>query len=862
MRIKSSSLLNIRYGVLRRISLLSSTVIIFSIIGYLLYFTQSKIDSIATYEDGFIEAYIFNAKVKHLEFMNALEKANAGVVLNYNDIRRTHEQFHTSIKKVLEDECYNFLSANVATQIKVQSLESYLTWMSSLITLDNEDFRVQLPRITQEARIISNDMFLLTKASETHFENIHEATETDVKESFWNIFLLTSILLLIVLVFTFILARLTRINRERFISNKYANGRMKAILSSSLDAILAINPSGKIIEFNGAAAQLFGYSQEEAIGSHMADLIVPDHLREAHEQAMQRYLETREKRVVGKGRVRLEGKHKNGKVFPIEISISSAIGAEDEIFVSYIRDISKELEYENELRKARDAAIAGEKSKSKLLAVMNHEMRTPLNGILGTMELLNDTDLSTQQKRYLRIMGKSGNLLLSHVNDVLDISRLEAGIMEINTSIFDLNTLITDLIESQSTIAKKKNITLNFLPAVSGQMLVSSDPMRVRQILMNLLGNALKFTQSGSISVELEVLQDGRSIEMRVIDTGIGINEQDIDNIFDDFTTLDSSFGRRAEGTGLGLGIARRIVNTMNGEMGVESEEGEGSMFWVRLPIFMEEDYTIIEQNSAAAKSGHKKQQETQTQTFDILIIEDNEINRLVARDFLEADNHRISEAHNGSEGVKMAHKTKFDLILMDISMPEMDGVEATHAIRSGDGVSRMTPIFALTAHASEEDEARFIKAGMERVIVKPVTKKSLQNAMRALGRQRTQHKKTERDANATSGLVDLQNILEFRNDLSEEKFQSIFEKFITEMDADTEEMLQASHAELTGDALAKQAHRLAGSAASFGAFKLRQKLNTIEVKAKANPNMNFAPLVQEMHETWLATRQILYKLF
>ena len=440
-----------------------------------------------------------------------------------------------------------------------------------------------------------------------------------------------------------------------------------------------------------------------------------------------RYAATRDKRVVDQGLVQLEAMNKDENVFPVELSISSADSGGGEIFVSYIRDISTRVADQTELVEARDKALAGEKAKANFLAVMSHEMRTPLNGLLGSLQLMVGTELNGKQAKFVDVMRTSGQMLLEQVNNVLDISRADAGKVEKFEQPFEMSKLVDEVVTSLKPMALERGNALSVnLTAVDvdGAM---GDKARLSQILVNLVGNALKFTENGSVEIEAERHTGSDLVEFRVIDNGIGIPNERQQTIFEDFVTLDTSFTRKVEGTGLVLGIVRRLVTILGGEIGLESETGMGSVFWVRIPM--------------ARVQSVKKPEQVDTETgndeyvhgkYSVLIVEDNEINRLIAREMLQGLGCVVAEAIDGQAGVECASVQPYDLIFCDISMPRMDGIEATQQIRHGMGPNAKTPIIALTAHALPADIAKFRAAGMNEVIVKPLTIESLQNVLEA----------------------------------------------------------------------------------------------------------------------------------
>jgi signal transduction histidine kinase len=383
-------------------------------------------------------------------------------------------------------------------------------------------------------------------------------------------------------------------------------------------------------------------------------------MRDAHRAGMKRYAETREKRVLDQGLVQLEAVNSDGQIFPVEPSISTAKTDGGEIYVSYIRDISKRVAAQNELVDARDKAVAGEKAKANLLAVMSHEMRTPLNGLIGSLQLLDGTSLSDRQKKFVDVMKTSGQMLLEHVNNVLDISRVDAGKVEKFEQNFDVPEAVNEVVESLKSTASERGNTLSFEVTRDDIGTAFGDKARLTQILVNLIGNALKFTENGRVQVEVERDPNSDVVEFRVIDNGIGIPEDQRQQIFEDFVTLDSSFTRAVEGTGLGLGIVRRLVAILDGEIGVESEAGEGSVFWVRLPL-----KPVSLKPKTTKQTGDTLTKAVDQSGASFLIIEDNEINRLVAREMLAQMGYISFEANDGQEGVEAADRQAFDLIFL-----------------------------------------------------------------------------------------------------------------------------------------------------------------------------------------------------
>ncbi|CAK4068045.1 response regulator [Vibrio sp. 16] len=371
-----------------------------------------------------------------------------------------------------------------------------------------------------------------------------------------------------------------------------------------------------------------------------------------------------------------------------------------------------------DLNTARADAEQASSSKSRFLASMSHEIRTPMNGVLGILNILEETNLTKEQQKLVNTATESGHFLLSVINDILDFTRMESNTLILENRPFDLHRCITSVTDSFYPTARAQGLVLHCYIEPAVPVMVLGDKNRVKQILLNLIGNAVKFTHEGSIRIHVSSIASESShatIKCKISDTGIGISKNAIDYLFDEFTMVDQSYSRSKEGSGLGLAICKRLCNLMDGDVNVQSEPDVGSTFAFTIQL------ELADEESSTSESNEN----TKTAVRDdlaILVAEDNKANQLVIKEMFKRLNLKIDIAENGHQAVNQVKQYNYDLIFMDISMPKMDGIQACQAIRAmPDARSASTPIIALTAHSLAGDKEKFLACGMDDYISKPL---------------------------------------------------------------------------------------------------------------------------------------------
>ncbi len=497
-----------------------------------------------------------------------------------------------------------------------------------------------------------------------------------------------------------------------------SEAKFRNIFESFQDIYYRTDPEGHIIMISPSSFEVTGYKPEEMIGKKIADYYVNP---KKQEKLIKELLRT--------GAVRnfeINIKTKDGSFIQTISNIRLIYNsAKEPVAIDGVaRDITYLKKASEELIKAKDLAERSLKVKELFLANMSHEIRTPMNGIIGMIDLISETPLDEEQKDYVSTVKKSSQTLLNILNDILDLSKLEAGKMQLRPSPLSIAGTVEKLHALFFQQAKSKGIDFTYEIAEDVPPYLISDETRLLQVFSNLVSNSIKFTDNGSVNVKLERLRgkgDYHVIKAEVSDSGIGISKENLKLLFDAFSQIDNSSKKSYGGTGLGLAISKQICKLMNGDIGVRSQAGKGSTFWFTFEAKSTNEAPPVEDFQTKPQLA---KQFKELKAY-ILLVDDNGINQKVARDILKKAGCTIDIASNGLEAIEKVKKNTYDLILMDIQMPVMDGIEATTEIKKLK-LKKLPPIVAMTAYSMKEDKARFINAGMDDYLSKPIRSESL----------------------------------------------------------------------------------------------------------------------------------------
>ena len=762
--------------------------------------------------------------------------------------------------------------------------------------------------------------------------------------------------------------------------------KFRLLFQHSNDMILIHDAEEQIVDINQKALTLLGFTEQESLKSYMRQLF-------CNSSECQGIFEHSSKLLQSQDFVQFEVlmKKKSGDLFPVEVS-SSAIEIEGHrLTQSIIRDIAEQRKYQEGLKQAKQAAEEAAKAKSDFLAIMSHEIRTPMNGVIGMTDLLACTNLTEDQKEYVQLIEISGNNLMRVINDILDFSKIEADKLEIENTPFELRPCIENIVNLLSEKAFSKSLDLFFWISPRVPTRLGGDVLRLQQILMNIIGNAIKFTNTGEILVLVTQLRqegDQLTLQCSVQDTGIGIPPEQLDSLFEAFSQVDSSITRKFGGTGLGLAISKRLVELMGGEIKVESTLGKGSIFsftiqttvltdtainsealipsnlkgkralildthqkrieilaqlltsWEILPTIAQDptiavdllaqetfDFVIIDQFGWAIFQAqpflftkitdlpilliHSPQevpaknyaqlscqsmnkpirpqqllqqlenllspnedqvtspQEVQanpveidlitSNPLEIILAEDNIINQLITQKILTKLGYHTDIVNNGLELLQACKKKSYDLILMDIQMPQMNGVEATQEIRQTLPPDKQPKIIAMTANALKGDREKYLASGMDGYLSKPVRIKDIETTLKELSTASISLPLAECSIREAGEVLDMETV-ESRIEISEGLLGDLLETYYQETPRQIA-MIKQYTASKNYPKLHEASHKLKGMSANLGAQWMHQSCIAIEAQIHSEQPQNLPLMVQQLEESYTQTQKEFQKI-
>ncbi len=608
-----------------------------------------------------------------------------------------------------------------------------------------------------------------------------------------------------------------------------------AVVASKTDsAVIVMDRHTRVEWVNAGFVRLTGYTPAEVAGSHpfdflhgpQTDTVGADEIAaafeapEGHSQELLHY-------------------RKDGGTYWASLSITPVFDEDGQLsrWICIFSDITRRREAQAALERAREAAEAASRAKSEFLANMSHEIRTPMNAVIGMTELALLTDLTPEQREYLVIAKESAESLLRLLNEILDLSKIEAGKIEIDCVEFNLTELLEDTMKALAVRAKQKGLELAWEPPQEVKEYLMGDPVRLRQILINLVDNAIKFTDHGQVMVRVEPQwQTGREVGLRfsVTDTGIGIPAAELDRIFEGFTQGDSSTTRRFGGTGLGLTISSHLVRLMQGQMRVQSQEGKGSAFHFVLRLGVPPRRSSTDDHCERRRSVAMPvlSSAAPERILRVLVADDNAANRILAERLLQKRGHCTTAARNGQQVLEAFRRHDFDVVLLDVQMPDMDGFATTAAIRRMERHSaRRVPVIAMTAYAMKGDRERCLAAGMDGYLAKPLGARELIALVESM--TAAEPEPHSADEPATGASLDFTLALA-RVEGDREILKEQMECFLRDVPMVLAEVGDAA-AGKDGKRLERAAHRLKGLAAGFDATEMTDCARRVEDAARGN---------------------------
>ncbi|MFK5959513.1 MAG: ATP-binding protein [Lutibacter sp.] len=594
--------------------------------------------------------------------------------------------------------------------------------------------------------------------------------------------------------------------------------------------IMVSNQKGEVIFASPSVKKMLGYETHEVMGDKWWEITYDDaYEAQKIKEAILDYVYLGKKDFIDITKRKIKTSKGNYKW--IEWQLSKGVNG---TFISVGTDITNRILTDIELKKAKETAEEALVAKNDFLANMSHEIRTPLNAVIGFTDLLLETELTKEQKLHLQTMKNSGEILLSIINDILDLSKLDLGKLEVESIAFDLHQQLREIVKLMKIKSDEKDIVLDLVIDPNTPIEVIGDPTRLGQILLNLIGNAIKFTDKGSVTVSVKetINEDNQTIiYCEIKDTGIGIVSNKINTVFGAFTQAQSDTSRIYGGTGLGLTIVKKLVHLLNGDIKVESKFGRGSNFKFSIPFKKGN-------NKGNLKDTIQDVSMDEPLNLSILLVDDNKTNQLLGKTRLERWGCTVDLANNGIEGVKKTQQKIYDVILMDIQMPVMDGYEATKIIKNdiSEEVGKI-PVIAMTAYTSKNDIKRAINAGMDDYIFKPFKPKEVYKLLHKYIKVSTKINQKKFNKSIEQSKIDKEDISYIDLTFLKEETQNesdilgmLIESFINDVD-EFLEILDKGFKDKNWKILHEAAHKIKPSIKMFGISKLESIIHTLVVQ-------------------------------
>jgi len=815
---------------LRSLLSLVPAIVILAIIGIVANGISTRLDRLGSASGDGMVGQLARLDTDHGTLLRRIDTAQTASDLAA--LRMQFDQFQSRLALVRDGRSFAALRADPAISDALDAVLAAVAQAVPLIEAPDAALLRALPDLRDTLAAARPGTRQIVQAGVDRAAPRTDVGRIDTADTLRRLGLLTIALLGLLLALSTYMWQLYRTAQDNAAAAARSAARMAAVVDTAPDGVAITDGAGIVRDFNAAAEHMFGRARDEVTGRMPPEAGLPD-------------LDARAPATAA--RITIPATRASGRTFPLELSTTRAQDPDGaEMRVHFMRDITTRADTARDMRAARDAALAGERAKQRLLTVLSHEMRAPLETIRAAVDRLRAARPDPRQADDLSAIAGAVGVLLRHVDDVLDIARTDSGSAVPPGRPIDLNAIIRDVVAEHADAAARNGTTITV--GLPDHLRVTGDPVALRHVLTHLLENAVAFTAHGAIDIAADRLGTGDMVEIALADTGIGIAPDDHARIFEDFVTGDDGTG-----AGLGLGVVQRLVRQMGGEIGLESEPGEGSLFWLRLPL-----PAPGAGGPGAATDDPDSLPGPDRSPLDILVVEDNAINRQVVREMLTAAGHDVTEAADGAAGLAAAQTRRFDLILMDVGLPGLDGVDAARRIRGGHGPCRDTPIVALTANALLHEVSIFRDTGTgDPPRPEPPARRALDRALASRPDPAPAEAGTARGPDALAPVLDRSRLDALRREIGRARADALLARFVDEADRTIDALVARGEGDLPRTLA--EVHKLAGSAAMFGAARLHGLLRDLDAMGKAGQADAVPPRLRELRRVWRDTRPALH---